>query len=283
MEGKIMKKYKILNNEIDFTFIQNSIIGTSGSREKRIVVDEKTKEIAYFKYEKYNCSESCSEKLSYEIDKILGYPCAHIELAKDEAGRIGILSYLFVDNKNSHHNDAISYINKNSSLRKEIYTISNIKNCLDEIDLNLFPNFLKIMVFDALVGETDRHEENWGIISTNDNKYELSPLYDNGCNLLRYFKDEKFAEKYYNDDKKFNKYIRKPKSLIYKENSQHKYNLIELIEELYKRYPQYITNEINDLDKLTDEKIVQIVNKIPDSLLTVTKMGSGHVLKRVNS
>ena len=263
-----MKKYKILKSGDDFTFIPNPIIGTSGSREKRIALDKKAKQIAYFKYEKYNCSESCSEKLSYEIAKVLGYPCAHIEFAEDEKGRVGILNYIFVDNKKSHHNDASFYINKNSSLRNEFYTISNIKECLDEIDLNLFSNFLKIMVFDALIGETDRHEENWGIISTNNNKYVLSPLYDNGCNLLRYFKDESFAEKYYNDDKEFNKYIRKSKSLIYKENSKHKYNLIELIEELYRRYPQDITKEINNLDKLSDEKIEKIVNKMPDLLLT---------------
>jgi serine/threonine protein kinase HipA of HipAB toxin-antitoxin module len=43
----------------------------------------------------------------------------------------------------------------------------------------LFSGFIGIMIFDALVGETDRHEENWGILKYQD-YYQISPLYDNG-------------------------------------------------------------------------------------------------------
>jgi hypothetical protein len=35
------------------------------------------------------------------------------------------------------------------------------------------------MFFDALIGNTDRHHENWGLI----NNERLSPLYDNGISL----------------------------------------------------------------------------------------------------
>lgn len=84
--------------------------------------------MAYFKYEKYNCSESCSEKMSYEIAKVLGYPCAHIELAKDKKNNIGVLNYLFIDRGQEEHHDATDFINKNESESKEYYTISNIKN-----------------------------------------------------------------------------------------------------------------------------------------------------------
>lgn len=88
------------------------------------------------------------------------------------------------------------------------------------------------MVFDALVGETDRHEENWGITKFKDG-YKISPLYDNGCNLLRNFKDDNYANKFYNGEKSFDKYIRSSKSLIYKDDNSKQYNLIELIEYLY--------------------------------------------------
>lgn len=44
----------------------------------------KNKEFAIFKYEKYQCTEACSEKLSYEIAKLLRYKCAKIELARDK-------------------------------------------------------------------------------------------------------------------------------------------------------------------------------------------------------
>ena len=40
------------------------------------------------------------------------------------------------------------------------------------------------------------------------------------------------------------------------------------IKYLYDNFPQYVTHEINNLKKLTDEIIEELVNKIPDGLLT---------------
>ena len=55
---------------------------------------------------------------------------------------------------------------------------------MDDIDADLFKDFIKIMIFDALIGEQDRHEENWGI-TEKEGKSFISPLYDNGDSLLR--------------------------------------------------------------------------------------------------
>lgn len=123
------------------------------------------------------------------------------------------------------------------------------------------------MVFDALVGETDRHAENWGI-TKRKTKYKLSPLYDNGTNLLRNFKNEKYVEKYYNKEKSLDAYIKKATSLLFKEDHSKHYKLDELIEYLYLKYPIQVTKEIKNLKKLTPNKINRIVNKIPDELLT---------------
>lgn len=259
-------KYDILKSGVDFEFLINPLMNTKGTRCKRIALTMKNLEEVYFKYESYNCSESCSEKMSYEIAKVLGYSCARIEFGEDEEGRIGILNYLFVNRQDEVHNDAISYINKDSRERCEFYTISNIKKCLDEIDDKLFFDFLKIVLFDSLVGETDRHEENWGITKS-VRGYKLSPLYDNGCNLLRNFRDYSFAKKYYDGVKDFNSYIKRAKSVIYKENHKERYNLFELVEYLYKLYPDIIKKEIVNLEKLTDSVIENIVSSIPDRLL----------------
>lgn len=260
-----MEKYEIKKVKKDFRFIPE--INNKGTREKRIVLDHKGNK-AIFKYEMYDksCSEACSEKLSYEIAKILGYECAHIELALDENDTLGILNYLFVDIHKEEHIDAIAYIKKTNAIRSQFYTLENIKKCLDMLNTNLFYQFLKIMLFDALVGEQDRHEENWGIIRKNG-EYKLSPLYDNGCNLLREFYKEENAKKYYSGQKNFDTYIKRSKTLIYKKDgSKHKH--FELIEDLYKMYPEQIRKEIVNLEKLTNLKIENIVNKIPDNIIT---------------
>lgn len=262
----MLNRYPIKTPNKDFIF-SNITYNTKGSRAKRVVID-KTGKKAFFKYQRadYITSEACSEKMSYEIAKVLGYKCATIELAHDENKNLGVLNYWFTDNMDNH-TDIVSYFNTSETKRNEFYTISNIKRVLDEIDNTLFYDFIKIMVFDALVGEQDRHEENWGVLKQND-KYEISPLYDNGDNLLNKFKDQAYAEKYYNKQKDFNAYIRNSKTLIYKEDNKTKYKHFELIEYLNDLYHDYVQTEINNLNKLKDEKIEEIVNKVPEDLLT---------------
>lgn len=235
--------------------------------KKRTVLDNKGNK-AFFKYEKYGkrCSEACSEKLSCEIAKVIEYNCAHIELAIDENDKLGILDYVFVNRYEEEHIDAISYIKKNNEIRPKFYTLENIKQCLDALDTDLFYQFLKIMIFDALIGEQDRHEENWGV-TRKSGTYKISPLYDNGCSLLREFYDEKNAKKYYDGIKNFDNYIKRSRTIIYKQDGT-KYKHFELIEELYKKYPVQIKREIENLEKLTDSKIENIVNKIPNNIIT---------------
>lgn len=262
-----MKKYSIKHPKKDFRFLETNY-NTKGSRVKKIIVDNHGKK-AFFKYEgkNYLVSEACSEKMSYEIAKVLGYKCAKIELAKDNEGNLGVLNYLFIDIGNTEHIDAISYLNINYNERKEFYTISNIKKTLDELDKKLFRDFIKIMIFDALVGEQDRHEENWGIQRIGK-EYQMSPLYDNGCNLLREFKDYNLAKQYYSKQKDFNAYIERSKTIIYKEDNKTKYKHFELIEFLNKNYHNEVQNEISNLNKLTDKEINNIVERMPDELLT---------------
>lgn len=262
-----MEKYVVKQYDKDFYFSEN-ITNIKGSRVKRIVVDSKGKK-AFFKYEGngYLVSESCSEKMSYEIAKVLGYDCARIELARDSNGVLGILNYLFIEISNAEHTDAVAYLNIRNNERSRYYTISNIKKTLDELDCNLFKGFIKIMIFDALIGEQDRHEENWGITRSGEN-YKISPLYDNGCNLLRDFKNEMYAEDYYTKKKDFDVYINKSKTYIYKEDQKGRYKHFELIRYLNDNYYDIVQEELKKINKLTDEVIEEIVNKIPDNLLT---------------
>lgn len=262
-----MEKYQIKKMGIDFNFKQDEPI-VRGSRKKMLAIDNK-KEIAMFKYERedYDCSEACSEKLAYEIAKVLEYNCAKIELAVDNDNKIGVLNYYFSDRFNAPHTDIVAYLNKDTKERKNYYTISNIKSVLDNIDTDLFKDFIKIMIFDALIGEQDRHEENWGITEKQGKNF-ISPLYDNGDSLLREFRNTANARKYYDGIKDFNVYINRSHTIIYKEDNKNQYKHFELIEYLYDNYPQYVIPEIDNLKKLNDEIIKELVNKIPNELLT---------------
>ena len=260
-----MKEYITKKLEKDFVFLTDIIIN-KGSREKRLAYDFKEKEMAIFKYQAYDCTEACSEKMSYEIAKSLGYSCAKIEFAKDENGTLGVLNYLFTNKTGEQHTDAVAYIN-NGGDRKEFYTIENIENCLNKIDDKLFKDFIKIMVFDALIGETDRHEENWGVSYKNGN-YKISPLYDNGCNLLReYSKESKIIEEWESGKKDFNNYINKSRTVIYDNKGNKRYTHFELIKQLYKQNKREVEKEIKNLENFTDEKAEEIVKRVPNEFM----------------
>ena len=127
----------------DFKFLGNGI-NMKGTRTKRLVIDNDGN-IAFFKYngDGYCTSEICSEKMSYEIAKILEYRCAKIELAEDEENTLGILNYLFINLNEEEHIDAGSYLNISEKEREEFYTISNIKRVLDSLDVSLFEGFTR--------------------------------------------------------------------------------------------------------------------------------------------
>ncbi len=262
-----MKKYEIKKAGKDFKFVQKEPI-VRGSRKKILVTNNKN-EMAMFKYERedYDCSEACSERIAYELAKILGFECAKIDLAFDNNGKIGVLNYYFSDRFTAVHTDIVAYLNKDSSERNKYYTISNIKAVLDDINPSLFRGFVRIMVFDALIGEQDRHEENWGILEK-EGIFSISPLYDNGDSLLREFRNLNNAQKYYYGIKDFNAYIMRSKTIIYKENNKDRYRHFELIKYLTENFPELVYPEIEKMKLLTDEKIENIVNKIPNELMT---------------
>lgn len=50
-------------------------------------------------------------------------------------------------------------------------------------------NFLKMLMFDYLIGNSDRHQNNWAMILEEDT-ISWSPLYDNSSSLCAYILDE---------------------------------------------------------------------------------------------
>lgn len=258
-----MSTFKILKENKDFWEIETDVV-LGGTCVKKLVKTANN-ELAMFKYNKYPmCTELASEKMCYEIAKALEFRCAKIDLAIDKNGIYGILNYIFIS-PNSSHTDASLYLRDDNFERKKTYTIENIKAFLDNYEIDLFSQFIEIMIFDALVGEQDRHEENWGITTIKSPilKYSISPLYDNSCNLLR---DQINKLDNFENPEYLNNYIKRSKTAIYKDGK--KINHFDLIKELIETNPEASITRIKKLENLTDNKISNIVNNIPEEYLT---------------
>jgi len=78
---------------------------------------------------------------------------------------------------------------------------------------HLFDEFLKILVFDAIIGNTDRHQDNWGFIrNTKTGEMRLAPAFDNSTSLGSELVEEKLAGYLESDNVQLRKYISKGKA-----------------------------------------------------------------------
>ena len=86
--------------------------------------------------------------------------------------------------------------------KKEYYSLEMIMNSLEGIK-DLKQNFIKVIFFDYIIGNTDRHQNNWGVIKKNEDIIKLAPVYDNGSSLCSYVTEDKIEEFLGKDKNKF--------------------------------------------------------------------------------
>tara|TARA_R110002049_G_scaffold102595_1_gene248243 strand:- start:11035 stop:11955 length:921 start_codon:yes stop_codon:yes gene_type:complete len=129
-----------------------------------------------------------SKHLSVEVP--LAYPAIYTDC---DGQHFGSLIEWFYDEKSENFIHAEQFFKRiNPDFDEKLGTQHNLR------DLKSICRFLKqranlqndillwlsdIALFDCLIGNTDRHQENWGVIFKPDNTSFLSPLFDNGTSL----------------------------------------------------------------------------------------------------
>ena len=237
-----------------------------GEREKEWIRDPATNRVAMFKIPREDRGEHWAEKICSEIAGVLGFPCAKVEIAIRN-GTIGCLSYFFLEkNQGFSHFDGGKFFPFDYDDEKNVgYNIQLINEVLSPY--NLFKHFLFIIVFDALVANGDRHQDNWGI-TRHDKKDDIriSPMYDNSACLGRELSKEK-VRNLLQSQGDFLRYIFRSKSKIGWDDTKKEYHFL-LVKKLCNLFPNEVLSLIDNLNKLSDNKIKQIVEGLPSSIIT---------------
>lgn len=121
-------------------------------------------------------------------------------------------------------------------------------------------DFIDMLVFDALIGNQDRHPFNWSMLFYDNNHVEFSPIYDNGASLGFRFDDESLLLLLQDQNKK-DKYVRKAKvkaGLFEKKQV----NASTVINFLKRTYPLEFTKSINKLNQFNEELFQKKVDEI---------------------
>ena len=186
----------------DFSAWEEYEEGTEGSgrSEKIWLQDTDTGQVGLFKFKKdTGTTDHVSECIACQIAQKLELPCAKFELGTYE-GREGPMSYNIIDTEEAilieginfitqvypEYNDE-KFIDPASEHRYSIEMVQEVTKAYVSIE-----EFLKMLMFDFLIGNTDRHQSNWALISKN-NKMEWSPLYDNSSSLCSYISEEQIS------------------------------------------------------------------------------------------
>ncbi|HBC84826.1 MAG TPA: protein kinase [Clostridiales bacterium] len=165
------------------------------------------------------------------------------------------------------------------------YSIQMIQKSLNGI-INI-EEIYKMIIFDILIGNSDRHHSNFAIISkgivykTPENKfdiyfnYKMGPLYDNGSSLCAY-EDNNDIEIFFKDKMKFEALVNtKSKSAIGWENERpiRHFELLKKLKEnaydLTISYIEKIKENINEqsINTLLNEFDIDIINEDMKRLL----------------
>lgn len=259
----------------------------SGASEKIWLINPETNEKGLFKFPKIKSDgtitgEYWAEKLATEIGKLIDIECARVDIGTYK-GRIGSMSYNIVKDSDTIFREGLDYIqaqhpfyNKESLIDEynhEKYSLQMIENSVS--GLLEVSEILKVMIFDCLIGNSDRHHSNWGVIphiKKNINGecvcLKLCPLYDNGSSLCAY-EDSGDIEVFLKDKMKFEALVNtKSKSAIGWENERpirHFELLTKLKENAYESTVTYIENIKR---KITEESIDKILKEFNNNIIS---------------
>lgn len=284
---------------------------TGGTRSKSILENPENNALYFFKTsikkEKIDYKhEFWSEIIASEVGLALGFNMLAYDIAwkNDE---IGCLSKSMIDLDVERLNEGVNYLrgynpsyNPEDKSRYNEYTFAFICKALKAFRIEFgIEELVKVIIFDSIIGNSDRHQENWGFIILNievdeekKNKYvdsrlfktvlgfilkkgetkefvsfikgRFSPIYDSGSCLGREIADEK-VDQMLHDMRMLEAYINRGPSEIRWTGA--KINHFELISEIKNEYSKVVIDEIERLMNVYNEQTIHdIVHNIDQNL-----------------
>lgn len=207
---------------------------SSGGTRSKTVLQDKTGSSYYFKRsekkaaangkpEKYYKHEFWNEIIAFQLGKYLGLDILRYDVAMYK-NELGCLSPNMIAND---HQELIEIGRLMTEVNPEFlpvsyenrkkYTFQLLIETLTRFDLQKYlPSFLKTIIFDALLGNTDRHQENWAFIAQSNIEptpetlgiIGFAPIYDCGSCLAREQSEKKVLDML-NDQDQIQSYINK--------------------------------------------------------------------------
>ena len=256
-----------------------------GSREKFWIVREDGARWLFKRPRVTNPGEAWSEKLAAEIGNLIGVPCAVVELARDIHG-IATLSRSFrqSDWQYYHGNNVLAnFVTGYDLSRRFGQNDHNVKNIVKSIagldDVGILNSELAMSrlasyaILDGLIGNTDRHHENWMIMLIPDTmEFQVAPSYDHASSLGREMQDSRRQQII--SEKRILNYIlggggKRGKGRVYvKGDSKLPLAPLRLAQLICRWQPHYTQSTIERMRAISNCQFRTVIDKVPPSVMS---------------
>jgi hypothetical protein len=241
-----------------------------------------------FKKARQNTGEDWAEKLGSELARLLEISAAQVELSCFAAQR-GSASKSFVRSGENltHGNEILAGMivgyDRNKRLHQTDHTLANIRAAVKKLVVSqegseeIFRDLCGYFVLDGLICNTDRHHENWGLLSfftqldptLTVTDIRVAPSFDHASSLGRELLDEKRKELLARNQ--IGPYARRGRGGIYLQSTDaHGANPLQLVEYGAEHFRDAFHPALLKLADTPTADILSLVDKIPHERASAT-------------
>jgi hypothetical protein len=243
-----------------------------------------------FKEARAGTGEDWAEKLGAEVAHLIGIPAAQVELA-ERSGKRGSASksFLVPERDNLMHGNEVLFQNvaeydQSKTQHQSDHTLPNVVSAISKIFAGqpalrdeVLERLCSYMLLDALIGNTDRHHENWGLIWRLDAKERrdadltvvAAPSFDHASSLGRELTEIRRLEILENDAVAKYATSSKARGGVYlRSEDAHGANPLRLVEVASRLFPTYFAPSIDRLRNTPRMGILALVDEVPDTRMS---------------
>lgn len=166
--------------------------------------------------------------------------------------------------------DLAAQIANNKKTSRELFTFEfickAIQSVFPEVCGDLILDLVRMITFDAIVGNNDRHFYNWGVVNTVKKglkKPKFAPIYDSARGLMWNESESNIVKHYAHnrlEGKKIVNYIEqaKPRVSIEEDADVNHFKLVSFIKSLKKEYSDIVNGLVS---KSNEQKVLKMLEK----------------------
>ena len=238
-----------------------------------------------FKFPQPNTGQHWSEKIAAEVADGLDILHAQVELAVFQGVRGSATASFARDGREVYYGNQVLAghvlgYDPGKQFRQSDHTLDNIFLALERVFLApeaarwAKERLADYLVLDALIGNTDRHHENWGILRKRTERGwqgMLAPTFDHASSLGRELLDDSAGKcrRRLLAEGRLAQYAEKaPGAIFWQVTDKHGISPLELVRRAAGLHPKLFALALKRLEKLDRARLHMIVGRVPEDWMS---------------